>query len=968
MLFIALFAFLLASFPARNLELWEHLSDGRAIFAGTGLGKNWLFDLMAFLIDSICGGAVLVGVKAALVAIAAVVILRASQISREWRIPLAITTCAILATGNRLLLEPETVSILFLAILTRLMKPNAAIRNLLSWKLVIVFVLWANIDRGAVCGLAVLALSFFGRSIDTRSFREGSFLAIVVLAIVCCVSPNHYHIFQQFLNVFPITTTDESVLQSINSPFSAGYWNIFRESPAALAYYPLLVFGLISFILNRKNWRWSRFLPFLGLAVMSSLQARTIPWFAIVAGPILAWNLQEFFALRPISVTRRWSRFLVRFTSVLLPILFLISAWPGWLQLPPYEPRNWAAKPPADISKAADFLCNLHKESRTAADAKTLHFSRKSATVYTWICPEDPQGIDEETAGNLSRGVFDYGAWKNRLIAENIGRVAVNVADGEPARIMIEMLLTAKNEWQLIHVGGGQAIFSLQSDSSPTPEKQPTAIDFDQLGYYPNVADRAPLNPGERKGPNRWWEVFWKSSYPRPADRNEAKLLMLKSDTDRLLAPYRMLSAWESSQVGGLIGSLANGPTFAAYSDAALRQTLFRPAIPDQNEAQPPITRTVLSLQNSFAYAHGDTDPGILYAAVRAARRAILENPEDAQSHLFLAQTYLKLRTSTIERKWIVLFPQLGRLRDIQASTAFNKAILLNPKLIDAHYQLAALYQRLGCIDLSLDHILKARELAPKPAAPAPSTPSEQEIQVKRLQDRIARELREYEQEATRMSISERALSAVRRGLGGKARDLLLQSDVSAFGRQGTSIELDYLLRTGRPENVLDWMTPVVEGTVGAFSYRWMRTQSFAARGEYDSALDELNHLIGTDGKMPPIKTVTGGISELLGQTILDERPGITTLPQFMLLAMNRSDFQIRMLEYNQTLLARSEAKLLKGLLALELGDGEQALEHFQDSITYAQNPFGTAQLEFNGRWVAFDAISLLNTAKKSTE
>src|SRR5439155_23384206 len=79
----------------------------------------------------------------------------------------------------------------------------------------------------------------------------------------------------------------------LTSPFQTAYWTSLGRTPAGFAYYPLLGLGLVSFLANHAHWRWQRFLPWLGLAVLSAFQARAVPFFAVLGGPVLAWNLQE---------------------------------------------------------------------------------------------------------------------------------------------------------------------------------------------------------------------------------------------------------------------------------------------------------------------------------------------------------------------------------------------------------------------------------------------------------------------------------------------------------------------------------------------------------------------------------------------------------------------------------------------------------------------------------------------------
>src|SRR4051812_45179990 len=80
--FIAVFSFLLASFPARNPEIWQHLAAGRDLAHGRlpgvsgRLDPGWLFDLAAYAVYSVGGGAGLVVAKAVLIAGLGVLLLR----------------------------------------------------------------------------------------------------------------------------------------------------------------------------------------------------------------------------------------------------------------------------------------------------------------------------------------------------------------------------------------------------------------------------------------------------------------------------------------------------------------------------------------------------------------------------------------------------------------------------------------------------------------------------------------------------------------------------------------------------------------------------------------------------------------------------------------------------------------------------------------------------------------------------
>src|SRR5262249_34208363 len=115
---------------------------------------------------------------------------------------------------------------------------------------------------------------------------------------------------------------------------------------------------------------------------------------------------------------------------------------------------------------------------------------------------------------------------------------------------------------------------------------------------------------------------------------------------------------------------------------------------------------------------------------------------------------------------------------------------------------------------------------------------------LERLKGEVEKRENEYASEAAGVRILDRAQIAMRKGLGGRARDMLLGSDVSAFGAQGMALGLDLLLKTGRLRDVLDWPAePEQQEALGDASYHWLRAQALAAAGDYGPAQKECDKL-----------------------------------------------------------------------------------------------------------------------------
>ena len=69
-IFAAAFAFLLAAFSARSPEIWINLVSGRSLISSGDFSNTWAFDGSLFVAHTLMGPSGLVGLKAALLALA----------------------------------------------------------------------------------------------------------------------------------------------------------------------------------------------------------------------------------------------------------------------------------------------------------------------------------------------------------------------------------------------------------------------------------------------------------------------------------------------------------------------------------------------------------------------------------------------------------------------------------------------------------------------------------------------------------------------------------------------------------------------------------------------------------------------------------------------------------------------------------------------------------------------------------
>src|SRR5262245_45163435 len=194
------FAFLVASFPANNTDLFQHLAAGRLIAEGAyPFGSDpftfgsegaywanhpWLFDLLSYLVYRVdetgeIGGVLLVVLKALLVLLLAAVMLRtASRPGQRLWIPAVCVLLAVLALSPALRLQPAVVGMLLLALVVCLLEGRAgedvAARARRWWLVPVVCLAWVNLDDWFLLGPAVVALYLLGAWLQTRFPTESA--------------------------------------------------------------------------------------------------------------------------------------------------------------------------------------------------------------------------------------------------------------------------------------------------------------------------------------------------------------------------------------------------------------------------------------------------------------------------------------------------------------------------------------------------------------------------------------------------------------------------------------------------------------------------------------------------------------------------------------------------------------------------------------------------------------------------
>src|SRR5262249_30912488 len=244
---------------------------------------------------------------------------------------------------------------------SRLNKNNLSSHYL--WLLPPLFALWVNLDGWFLLGPITVALYVAGEWLqqqfdpirsgeDAPAPHELRRLCYALAGGLAACLLNPHHVFAFTLPSEFAWATQDALLQEdpyflrIYSPWQMAYFTSGAgRSVAGLAYHPLVVLGLLSFVLNRDGWRWQRVVLWVAFLTLSVYQARNAAFFSVVAGPITALNLQDFAARRFGVVPRTDRNWLAwslggRARTAAAVLLLLAAAWPGWLHARPNDSRQ----------------------------------------------------------------------------------------------------------------------------------------------------------------------------------------------------------------------------------------------------------------------------------------------------------------------------------------------------------------------------------------------------------------------------------------------------------------------------------------------------------------------------------------------------------------------------------------------------------------------------------------------------
>ena len=343
----------------------------------------------------------------------------------------------------------------------------------------------------------------------------------------------------------------------------------------------------------------------------------------------------------------------------------------------------------------------------------------------------------------------------------------------------------------LLYEDGRTAIFGWYDPDRPRrdPDRLRRAPPRPRPGRLPpRRRQEAPASwPGRPPQPPGWLDPFVKPRPLRSPDRDEAAAYLLQFDTLALGAGFRHGQAFDCASAAGLVGAAGAGTHRRRRRPA--RATAPGRDVPACGRRPPRSTSLAQQLLENSALALEDAPTGLLLLAVRRRAAPSARPPTTPPRTSSSARRYLRLSAHTSERAWARTLPMFRRLRQVQASAAFNQALLLKPDLPLAHTASPAFMGRWATPDLRLKHLKEFQKLTRAAGAgPRPRVPAEFERrqatlddEVERLDEGVRRLTDVYAANALYLKVIDRANAALEKGLGGKALEVLLGSDFAAF-------------------------------------------------------------------------------------------------------------------------------------------------------------------------------------------
>jgi hypothetical protein len=931
------FGFVVASFRATNSDFLRHAATGRLLIEGhysfgsepftwgaapePWVNTSWLYDLISYLLyqGSEAGGILVVVLKASSVAFMALLMLQVGRTAgRSLLLPACCVGLALLAFSPYALLQPSCVSAVFLAATLWLLRHPRRLREACPlggatctwsfWLLPPLFALWANLDSWYLLGPLTASLYLAGENFTARNPATAGnalrpaelrtlWIAVVVGIAACCLNPFGPRIF-----LVPPPELAAGPVEWCLSPFSPLYFEPSTGlSIAGAAYLALLLLGVLSFALQRLGspgvggllgWR---LLVWVAFAVLSAYRARCIGYFAVVAGPITALNLSDFFARRTApneSVASLRRAAVVRGFALLVAIVAIVAAVPGWLQALPHAAHRvaWGVEIDPALRHAAETIHSYRERHLIPEDANCLTLIPDTSNYLAWFAPGQRGFLDDRLPlfadaihrlpavrrPFVSRDAYQAEDWRPYLRDNKVRFVVVSLperstmgGERQQAVRIIDSLFRVPGEWTVCELQDSAVVFGWKDPQQPAQVQEVDRLkaNFAQRAFGADAVTAPESGANRPPQPRPWWSELWEAPLPIPPAETEAALHVIRFravkpayEEDTVRQWRALLAACQVGQATATIPAAENSLVLlrvATTITARLEGTL-------DPEHVTPLDRYCLTREQEHYLRQDHGPPETLFLAVRRGRQAVAANPDDARAHLWLAQAYEQLLSDTREALLAGGVQEIGTIRRGQIIAEANRALRCDPSPAvarDAHDLLVRVYSALPTHRDTLVRHARARLEAMREAGGAPDEkPAEFAARIaasEKALEQVDKELKQLQDKHTigteGKRLLETARAALQFGLADKALNLLRNTteiqdlmDPRTRTMAGRDLLVELLLHNGELEQLIDMLSleGVRQDPDTQYQLLLYNLRRWAAEGDYAQARGGLDRLL----------------------------------------------------------------------------------------------------------------------------
>jgi tetratricopeptide (TPR) repeat protein len=498
------------------------------------------------------------------------------------------------------------------------------------------------------------------------------------------------------------------------------------------------------------------------------------------------------------------------------------------------------------LEKAAKQIQQWHTDGVLGPDDRGVSLSPDVAFALAWFAPAEKGFIDNRLA-LFAKAAADYEEANKALMPDReretldsfnrrLGRVAQVLRQNNANHLIFHFADLVRDsdrygrlfatfeadptkQFTLVYRDGRTAILSWDDPEKKAPPSPLTRakISDDKLAFGPQSVPPLTTRPPAPEARSLYDRIVHPRQ-PRPLAADEAAMHLQVFDATSPTMRRRGVLDWLYSQAASLIGSGALAPMVGepyfrtVLTQKCLEQVLMN-KLPDRQSA---VMDQVASALLQARYEASPLPVSTPLLAVRACRRALRENPNDATTWFLLESAYTALTQVTREREFISRLPLLQSVRQVQRATALNHAVLIDPDHMGAHMELAGIFEQMsipgqgggGYYDLALHHRSEQLRILKERGRMVREKPEEYERRVQQLQDHVDKlddfvrnaQTEYFNGEISRSTIKAKAELALSKGLGGQARDDMVKSLEVSVEPDAIPLQLNLMVMTGAIE------------------------------------------------------------------------------------------------------------------------------------------------------------------------